>query len=204
MHAATSSRPAAAMVRPPIPFHPHRHPHRHPPPTTAPIPGASPAHASHLRANEGPWARGFTLIELLIVMLISLMLCLLAWPRFEAQLHKARRSEAQTALTSLLHAQARYRSNHRHYARSLAELNTVAPSLRHYELRLRGLPASDAGGADDDPFRQGFVATATPLLGSTQSRDAPCAELRLTLDGQQVFQTATDRAGSATDACWPQ
>ncbi len=195
MRTATRSIAADALARPSTSC---------PPPLArVPIPTALPAR-SGMYLTARPQARGFTLIELLLVLMISLVLCLLAWPRFEAQLHKARRSEAQAALTSLLHAQARYRSNHRRYARSLAELSATAPSLRHYELGLQGLPASDAGGADDDAFRQGFVATATPRAGSTQVRDALCAELRLTLDGQQVRQTAIDRAGSATDACWPQ
>ncbi len=178
-------------------------------PTSAPtsqaataMPGPTPPRPQrHLAAL--PQARGFTLIELLIVLLISLVLCVLAWPRFEAQVFKARRSEAQTALASLLHAQARYRSNHRRYAYSLAELGMAAPPLRHYEIRLRGLSTSDAGGAADDPFQQGFIAVATPLPGSPQMRDAPCAELRVMLDGQQLSQTAIDRAGSTSDTCWP-
>lgn len=157
------------------------------------------------QANAGPlpqW-RGFTLIELLIALLISAVLCVLAWPRLEVQLHQARRSEAHTALTGLLHAQTRYRSSHHHYARSLAELGLAGASLRHYQVHLVGLPLPDAGSAVSDPFALGFVGVATPLPGSTQMRDTSCAELRLTLDGRQVSQTATDRAGNAADACWP-
>lgn len=160
-------------------------------------------HRPQAYAGPLPQWRGFALIELLIALLISALLCVLAWPRLEALLHQARRSEAHTALTGLLHAQTRYRSSHRHYARSLAELGMAGASLRHYQVQLLGLPPPDAGSAVGDPFQLGFVAVATPLPGSTQMRDAPCAELRLTLDGRQVSQTAADRAGNAADACWP-
>lgn len=154
--------------------------------------------------------RGLTLIELLIVLLITAVLCGIAWPHFETQLQRARRSEAQSALGSLLNAQARYRSTHRRYASSLTELGWRDSSLRHYQLRVEGLtsPArgGDAGGpADpDEPFMTGFVGIAWPLTASPQVRDTSCAQLRLTLEGRQVTHAAIDASGVASTGCWPQ
>lgn len=146
---------------------------------------------------------GFTLIELLLALLISALLCAIAWPRFEMLVRKARRSEAQAALTSLLQAQARYRSTHRHYASHVSDLGN-APPLQHYELDLQALPKPSDGPPPEDPFQFGFVAVATPRLSSPQQHDSPCAELRLTLDGQQLTHTAINSTGAASGECWPQ
>lgn len=153
--------------------------------------------------------RGLTLIEMLVALLITATLCGIAWPQFETQLHRARRSEAQSALASLLNAQARYRSTHRRYASSLAELGWRDPSLRHYQLRVEGLasPADggDAGGPTDpdEPFKTGFVGVAWPMPASPQTRDTPCAQMRLTLEGRQVTHASTDASGAASAGCWP-
>ncbi|HLO96793.1 MAG TPA: type IV pilin protein [Burkholderiaceae bacterium] len=165
---------------------------------------------------------GFSLIELMITLLITATLAAIAWPRFEEFLRKARRSEAQTALAEVLNAQSRYRSTHRHYAGSLADLGLAASPLQHYQLRLLDLPrtaetepGTGPGTEPDtdpdpdtephaDPFSHGFVALASPLRTSPQARDRACAELRLTLRGRQVTQSAVDAAGSSSPQCWPQ
>lgn len=118
-------------------------------------------------------------------------------------MHRARRSEAQTALSELLNAQSRYRSSHRRYAGSLAELGLAASPLQHYQLRLLDLPPADTD-ADAEPFSRGFVALATPLPGSPQAHDRACAVLRLTLDGRQLTHSASDATGSPSTPCWPQ
>lgn len=145
-----------------------------------------------------------SLIELLVALLITAVLAVLAWPRLEAHLHKARRSEAQAALADVLNAQARYRSTHKRYARSLAELGLGIDPLHHYQLRLLALPRSGEADADEDPFRQGFVALAVPLKSSTQIHDLACAELRLSLKGRELTHSAFDKAGNPSASCWPQ
>ncbi|MGM9515167.1 type IV pilin protein [Roseateles sp. DB2] len=149
---------------------------------------------------------GLSLLELMIALLITATLATLTWPRFETFLHKARRSEAQTALAEVLTAQSRYRSTHRRYAGSLAELGLAASPLMHYQLRLLDLPKSTDGDddADAEPFSKGFVALAVPLRTSTQARDQACAELRLTLQGRQLTHSASDSGGSPNPQCWPQ
>lgn len=185
-------------------------PTRSEPPERHSAPWISPLH--HAPARQA----GLSLIELLIALLITAALATLSWPRFEALLHKARRSEAHSALAEILQAQSRYRSTHRRYAGSLAELGLGLSPLQHYQLRLLDLPKPlDPGGdpdgdphsdpdSDSAPFSKGFVALAAPLKTSTQARDRSCAELRLTLRGRQVSHSATDDTGSPSTQCWPQ
>lgn len=166
--------------------------------------------------RSSPWQAGLSLIELLIALFITATLATLSWPRFETLLHKARRSEAHSALADVLHAQSRYRSTHRRYAGSLAELGLGVSPLQHYRLRLLELPktAGSDGGTDSgtdsgtdaalEPFSNGFIALASPLRTSTQARDRACAELRITLRGRQVSHSASDEAGSPSTQCWPQ
>ncbi|MBB2486396.1 prepilin-type N-terminal cleavage/methylation domain-containing protein [Mitsuaria sp. WAJ17] len=145
---------------------------------------------------------GLSLIEVLVALCITATLAALAWPRFEGVLHRARRSEAQTALSEVLNAQSRYRSSHGRYAGSLAELGLAASPLQHYQLRLLDLPKSDAD-PDAEPFSKGFVAQATPQLTSPQAHDRACAVLRLTLEGRQLTHSASDAAGRPSTPCWP-
>ena len=191
------------------------------PHTSAPNRGST-RRASHSapwtsRLHHAPaFQAGLSLIEILIVLLITAALATLSWPRFETLLHKARRSEAHSALAEILHAQSRYRSTHRRYAGSLAELGMGVSPLQHYQLRLLDLPKTmDPGGdsgagpdsdpdTDPAPFSKGFIAVASPLKTSTQTRDRVCAELRLTLRGRQVSHSATDDTGSPSPQCWPQ
>ncbi len=147
--------------------------------------------------------RGLSLIEIMTALSIIAVLAALAWPQFQAQLQKARRSEAQTALTAVLAAQSRYRSTHKHYAGSLAELGLGHDPLQHYQLRLLDLPKSAEDGAGDEPFRQGFIALAVPRVGSAQAHDQACAELRLSLRGRELTHSAQDKTGAPSTVCWP-
>lgn len=149
-------------------------------------------------------SQGVSLIELMVALLITAILTALAWPRFEAQVQKARRSEAQTALTEVLAAQSRYRSTHRRYAGSLAELGLGVTPLQHYQLHLLDLPRDDEGGHSEPPFHDGFVALAVPRKDSPQVHDQACAELRLSLKGREITHSALDKAGGPSLVCWPQ
>ena len=176
-------------------------------PSRSPIPCAQhgPTRRSSGIGRPAPGVRqasGLSLIEILVALCITATLAALAWPRFEGVLHRARRSEAQTALAEVLNAQSRYRSTHPRYAGSLAELGLAASPLEHYQLRLLDLPKSGSA-PESAPFQHGFVALASPLRTSPQLHDLPCAELRLTLEGRQVTHSASDAAGRPSPPCWP-
>lgn len=194
---APKPRPCQARrARPPGPQRP-----------CVPAPDAAIAPPAQRHSAGPPPARrqgaGLSLVELLVALCITATLAALAWPHFQGAMHRARRSEAQTALSELLNAQSRYRSSHRRYAGSLAELGFGTSSLQHYQLRLLDLPKA-ADDAEAEPFSKGFVALATPLHTSPQAHDRTCAVLSLTLEGRQLTHNASDATGSPSAPCWPQ
>lgn len=138
-------------------------------------------------------AAGFTLIELLIATSVAGVLSSIAYPSFEGQVHKARRSDALVGTMQVQMAQERWRANSPSYG-TLAEIGlpTRTPG-GHYTLSV-----SDAGS---DGYQ--LVATAT----GTQSRDARCRQLRLRLDGANVVHSSgpdsgTDNAADLNRRCW--
>jgi type IV pilus assembly protein PilE len=60
-------------------------------------------------------SRGFTLVETLIAVAIAGILSGIAYPSFESQVLRARRSDAMAALMQTQLAQERHRADHRSY-----------------------------------------------------------------------------------------
>ena len=142
---------------------------------------------------------GFTLIEVMLVMLISGLLAAIALPAYQNQLIKGRRVDAINALSAVLQAQERWRSNRSSYAAALSDLQLGSNSpAQLYSLSLSGLgnPAS---------FSTGFIVRAIPLSGSVQSRDSECAELSLSLQGGSISYSAKNsKSVDSSRQCWPQ
>lgn len=112
--------------------------------------------------------RGFTLVELAIVLALSGLLAVFAWPTMESRLTAARRADATVALERLQAAQERHRAAHGlygHDARSLGVPTRSPEGL--YEIRL------EAGTGDT------YLAVARPLPGSPQAGDGACPEITL-------------------------
>jgi len=136
---------------------------------------------------------GFTLIETLAAMLIAAVLSGIAMPSFDAQLRKARRADALTAVAQIQSAQERLRSRSTRYG-ALAEIGAADVSAAgHYTLQITA-----------------FTADGYELLVSAtgpQSRDAECRVLRARAVGMNlVYESGTD-ARVANDAvanrrCW--
>jgi type IV pilus assembly protein PilE len=148
---------------------------------------AKPTHTSASRK------RGFTLIEVMIVVSVIAVLSSIALPSFEAQLQKARRTDALISVMTIQSAQERYRSNNSSYG-SLADIGVpdVSPS-KHYALK------SVATGPD------GFEVIATAV--GVQARGVGCRYMRLSSTGGyaayasgQDLSMANDAA--ANHACW--
>ena len=151
-----------------------------------------------------PANRGFTLIELMVALVIVGILAGIAYPAYTKQVQRSRRADAIAALTVVMQAQERYRSNVSNYAALITDLPQVniASVTPHYSVSLAGVgnPAS---------FAIGYSATATPVAGGKQADDITCKSFTVTLVGATPVYTATgDPNGTGTDTntsslCWP-
>lgn len=146
--------------------------------------------------------RGFSLIELMIALVIAGVLAAIAYPAYTSNVQRSRRADALAALTAVMQAQERYRSNVNNYASSLVDLNLdISQITPHYQVALSGV---------DTPPRLdiGYVAVATPVSGGKQAGDSACKTLKMTLRGATPKFTATgDPFNSGADSdttsiCW--
>ena len=126
--------------------------------------------------------KGFTLVELMIVLAIIGILASVAMPSYQQYMYKARRADAQDALTTMAAAQQRYYSNNQYvYTDDETLIGGTLSDEGHYTLEVTVL------SADADAF----TLTATPAATSPQVGDATCPTL-----------TLTSTAIKAPDACW--
>lgn len=136
---------------------------------------------------------GLTLIELLTVVALVGLLVRIALPGFEAQLQRARRSDALVTMLQLQGAQERWRSNGMRYG-SLADIGAPSVSAAgHYTLRVLS--------ADEDGYE--VLATAS----GAQARDAGCRHMALRMVGANpVYASGPDATvanpPSTNAKCW--
>ena len=114
--------------------------------------------------------RGFTLIEVCLALAVLGILAAVAWPSQQAQLQRARRMDAISALTRLQMAQEQYRLRHGRYS---AELTGLAASRSPEGLYL--LAVADAA-ADS------VTLIARARADGPQQSDRDCRELTLHLN----------------------
>ncbi|MCF8206037.1 MAG: prepilin-type N-terminal cleavage/methylation domain-containing protein [Methylotenera sp.] len=157
-----------------------------------------------MRTDSRPRPQGFTLIELMVVLVIAGIVAALAYPAYTQHLSRSRRSDAMAALTVVMQAQERYRSNVSAYASTLADLSLqdltrVAPD---YQISLDGVGATPS-------FASGYKVTATARSSGKQANDKICKSLSVTMTGAMPTYTATgDPNNTGTDGdtsslCWP-
>ena len=165
--------------------------------------------------------RGFTLIELMIVVAIIGILAAIAFPAYTAQMNKARRSDATTALIGLQQAQEKLRSNCNVYGQDLDttivnadgdEVSSICTpddptttSINYSTDSTEGwytlsVPSADVGGI-------GYVAWASADAGDRQADDSDCQTLILTVDvanpmGERTSTDGTGGTGNPTTGCW--
>ncbi|HEY9109825.1 MAG TPA: type IV pilin protein, partial [Roseateles sp.] len=102
--------------------------------------------------------RGFTLIELMVAVVVLGILAAIAYPAMTSIIKRSRRADAIAALTAVVQAQERYRSNNATYADTVGRLNINADAAyKYYDL---ALAAGEAGN-----FVAGYTVTATPRSG---------------------------------------
>jgi type IV pilus assembly protein PilE len=124
---------------------------------------------------------------------IAGVLSSIAYPNFESQVMRARRTDALVALLDAQLAEERFRANHAGYGSAAeAGLRGTSPG-GHYRIEVTSSSAD------------GFELLASARAG--QARDARCRYLRLALVDATLTYASGDDATTANDdatnrACW--
>ena len=122
------------------------------------------------------WLGGFSLIELMIVVAILGIIAAFAYPSYEDQMRKARRSDAQAALSTLALQMERRFSNQNSYTTDLTDLGyasaTNVPTPEGYW----GLTPT----AGPTGINTSFVLTANLAAGFS---DPTCSSITLDSSG---------------------
>lgn len=143
--------------------------------------------------NHPRQQRGFTLIELMITVSVAGILGSIAFPSFESQLQRSRRSEALTAMLTIQLVQERWYANTGRYG-TLAEIGAAAQTTS-------GRYRFEATHVGRGGYR--LIASAT----GAQARDSECRVLRMDVVGLNVEQTSGPDADTTNPApvnrrCW--
>ncbi len=141
--------------------------------------------------NLGRHPIGFTLIELLIVIAVVAILAAVAFPAYQDQIRKARRTDGQSALVGIAMAQERFRANCSRYADTLdpAESGMVCDASAGYVLPLsaespEGWYALNLEDADAARFTA--IAAARGDQASDRSGGVDCDSLRIDQEGAKT------------------
>lgn len=139
---------------------------------------------------------GLTLIELLIVLVIAAILAAIAWPAYQSQVQRGRRSDAMSALATISQAQERWRSDNTTYQSALADLpgGMTVSQGGHYDLAM----------VEGTVTAYAYAVEATVKSTSPQANDTTCQSLRMTLSAGRITYTSANSNGanSAPDPCW--
>lgn len=125
--------------------------------------------------------RGVTLIDLSMAVAVAGVLASVALPSYQAQVARAQRMEAITALTRVQLVQEQFRAHHGSYALQLAALKGVVPNGTHHQLTLASAHAS------------GYIARAS--WNGQGPRDEGCTELSLSVTDGVASHGPSER-------CW--
>ncbi len=141
---------------------------------------------------------GFTLIELMIVVAIVGILAAIAYPSFQDQIRKSRRSDAMTALTTAAAMQERWYTEHSSYTSTIGNIGDTSSPEGYYTISVVAQTIDNATVCTSGTYVPCYKLTATAT--STQSSDTRCDEFFLDSTGKK---TAEDSANAdATDYCW--
>lgn len=138
---------------------------------------------------------GFTLVEVLVVVAIIGILGAIAYPLYNTQIEKSRRSDARGALLEIAQAEERFFTMNGVYTNNLtllpidAALQAGDSEAGFYDIALAFV------GGDTATFR----VTATPKAGGPQVDDDKCTELTV---NQLGVKAGKDSIGKSGAACW--
>jgi type IV pilus assembly protein PilE len=121
--------------------------------------------------------RGFTLIELMITVAVVALLAAIAYPSYQSQIRRSRRTEARTALLQVQVAEEKYFLTANRYG-SLAEI---------------GANSSTTNGAYtiDLSVQTNTTFTARATAAGAQAKDTACATFTIDYQGNKTPTAAT-------------
>lgn len=139
---------------------------------------------------------GFSIVELMVALLIAGLLAAVAFPAYQDQIRKGRRSDAIAALGALQLAQERHRSSQSQYAASVSVLGRSDRSEGgHYDLSITNATASS------------YTVLATARADSSQAGDSSCARMAIVFSAGATVYAAGSSAGDLQPdtqrRCWP-
>ena len=141
--------------------------------------------------------RGVTLLELMTVVMIIGVLSAIAIPSYRSYLMRAQRSDATAALLRVAQAQEKFYLQNNRYATN-AELGTAPPAGLGFVRTEHQFYTVTLGAVADNTLT--FLATATPVAGGPQAKDAACATF--TIDQQCTRGAKDSSAVDKTESCW--
>ncbi len=140
---------------------------------------------------------GITLIELVIVVAIVGILAALAYPSYQEQVIKARRTDGTSALLNLAMQMEKYAYDQGKYpdADQVASLIGKTTSQEDFY----GITISYPAGCNQSDCYQ---IQAVPESGKSQENDGLCGTLTLSSTGAKDANGNCDSSNSCAKACW--
>ena len=130
---------------------------------------------------------GFTLIELMVTIAIIAILAAIVVPSYNAQMHKTRRSDAQTALMQIAQSLERCRSDTNAYDDAACTVPTLSDQ-KYYDISISRDTTT-------------YTITAAAKTGTPQENDTLCKTF--TLDNTGLKKAKDKDANDTSNDCWP-
>jgi type IV pilus assembly protein PilE len=126
--------------------------------------------------------RGFTLVELMVVVAIVAILTLVAFPAYQDQMRKTRRSDAKVALTELANRQEKFFSDNQRYTGTIVGSPGLTYTMSLSPERYYTLSAQA-------PSNTSYTLTATAVATGPQGADTACQVMTINQNGNKTPPT---------------
>lgn len=141
---------------------------------------------------------GVTLIELMIVVVIVGILASIAYPAYQDQVRKSRRSDGKAALQTLATRLEQYYLDNKQYTSTLGSLGYTAVGSTYYSTESYYALAVTTSTVSC-PATSCYELTATAQAKGNQNNDTSCYKLTLNSTGTKGSQNSSS---TATSGCW--